>query len=158
VKWEQFDVITKYASRSDLRKSHESNLTEWCRFFGESLDFRERLLLTLRQLCSIFGVKDSRGTLLRVFLSHNDLAGSTGASRPRVTEYTDEFEREDLLIRQGRQTIVRLDKLQSSLSLWQPKTNGSFTIAESRPTLCVPFVGNRDRFRPLGHGPSNSSI
>ncbi len=123
--WEQFDVITRDAPRSDLRKFHENNLTEWYRFFGGSLDLRERLLLTLRKLCSIFGVKDSRGTLLRVFLSHNDLAGLVGATRPRVTEHIAEFEHEHLLIRQGRQMIVKLDKLDKSINFPPHKSNDS---------------------------------
>jgi CRP-like cAMP-binding protein len=129
VSWDQFDAITREAPRADLRKFHENNLTQWYRFFGGSLDLRERLLLTLLQLCSIFGVKESRGTLLRVFLSHKDLAGLVGASRPRVTEHIDEFEREHLLIRQGRQMIVRLDKLESSLSDPPRKSNASFAKA-----------------------------
>ena len=125
VSWDQFDAITRDAPRSDLRKFHENNLTQWYRFFGGSLDLRERLLFTLLQLCSMFGVKDSRGTLLRVFLSHNDLAGLVGATRPRVTEHIAEFEREHLLIRQGRQMIVRLDKLQSSINVPPHKSNDS---------------------------------
>jgi CRP-like cAMP-binding protein len=129
VSWDQFDDITKDAPRSDLRKFHENNLMQWYRFFGGSLDLRERLLFTLLQLCSIFGVKDSRGTLLRVFLSHKDLAGLVGASRPRVSEHIAEFERERLLIRQGRQMIVRLDKLESSISAPSHKSNDSLARA-----------------------------
>lgn len=129
VSWDQFDFITREAPRSDLRKFHENNLTQWYRFFGGSLDLRERLLLTLLQLCSIFGVKESRGTLLRVFLSHEDLAGLVAATRPRVTEHIAEFEREHLLIRQGRQMIVRLDKVERSISAPPRKTNASFAKA-----------------------------
>ncbi len=156
VSWEQFDIITRNAARSDLRKFHEKNLTEWYRFFGGSLDLRERLLLTLLQLCSIFGVKDSRGTLLRVFLSHKDLAGLVGASRPRVTEYIDEFEREHLLIRQGRQMIVRLNKLESSLGISRLKTNDSLAragashfpiVAQLRPRSPASAVS----LKALGH-------
>ena len=133
VSWEMFDVITRDAPRSDLRKFHENNLTQWYRFFGGSLDLRERLLFTLLQLCSMFGVKDSRGTLLRVFLSHNDLAGLVGATRPRVTEHIAEFEREHLLVRQGRQMIVRLDKLQSSINVPSHKSNDSLARAGEPP-------------------------
>ena len=129
VSWDQFDLITRDASRSDLRKFHENNLMQWYRFFGGSLDLRERLLLTLLQLCSIFGVQESRGMLLRVFLSHKDLAGLVGASRPRVTEHLEEFEREHIIIRQGRQMIVRPEKLESSLGLPRPERNESFSKA-----------------------------
>src|SRR5271165_24136 len=126
VSWDQFDFITSEAPRSDLRKFHENNLTQWYRFFGGSLDLRERLLFTLLQLSSTFGVKDSRGTLLRVFLSHKDLAGLVGASRPRVTEHIAEFEHEQLLIREGRQIILQMDKLERSIGLPARKTNASF--------------------------------
>ncbi len=132
VSWDQFDLITRDAHRSDLRKFHENNLTQWYRFFGGSLDLRERLLLTLLQLCSIFGVNESRGTLLRVFLSHNDLAGLVCGSRPRVTEHIAEFEHEHLIIRQGRQMIVRLDKLESLLGIARPKANDSFLNSGAR--------------------------
>ena len=140
--WDQFDIITREAPRSDLRKFQENNLTQWYRFFEGRLDLRERLLFTLLQLCSVFGVKDSRGLLLRIFLSHDDLAGLVGASRPRVTEHIAEFEREHLLVREGRQMIVCLDKLESSLGLQRSKTNDSFgkswcatTFAECTPDL-----------------------
>ena len=152
VSWDQFDVITKDAPRSDLRKFHENNLTQWYRFFGGSLDLRERLLFTLLQLCSNFGVKESRGTLLRVFLSHNDLAGLVGASRPRVTEHIAEFEREHLLVRQGRQMIVRLDNLESSINVPPRKTNNS--LARAGAPLQFPDVGQRYRTRSIAEAAS----
>ncbi len=133
--WDQFDIITRAAPRSDLRKFQENNLTQWYRFFEGRLDLRERLLFTLLQLCSVFGVKDSRGLLLRIFLSHDDLAGLVGASRPRVTEHIAEFEREHLLVREGRQMIVCLDKLESSLGLQRSKTNDSLARAGAQPHL-----------------------
>ena len=106
--WDQFDTITRSASPSDLRAFHQNNLTQWYQwslgFLG--FDVRERLLFTLRHLCSTFGITESRGTFLPVFLSHKDLADLVGATRPRVTEHLAELEREHLLIRQGRQLIV----------------------------------------------------
>lgn len=135
VSWDQFDEITREAPRAELRKFHEHNLTQWYRFFGGSLDLRERLLFTLLQLSSIFGVKDSRGTLLRVFLSHKDLAGLVGASRPRVTEHIAEFAHEQLLIRQGRQIILRMDKLERSIGVPAHATNASFAKAGAQPRL-----------------------
>jgi CRP-like cAMP-binding protein len=64
----------------------------------------ERLGMTLLELCSDFGLEDSRGTLLRVAFNHKDIAGLVGASRPRVTEHLARLEREHLVFRQGRQT------------------------------------------------------
>ena len=53
----------------------------------------------------------SRGTLLKASFSHQDIADLVGASRPRVTEHLAQLEREHLIIRQGRQLIVCVDKL-----------------------------------------------
>ncbi|MGB0062630.1 Crp/Fnr family transcriptional regulator [Candidatus Binatus sp.] len=138
VNWDQFDLITRDVPRADLRKFHENNLTQWYRFFGGSLDLRERLLLTLLQLCSIFGVQESRGMLLRVLLTHKDLAGLVGASRPRVTEHMEKFEREHIIVRQGRQMIVCLDKLESSLGIPRRERNQSFSKGGAQSRL--PYV------------------
>jgi CRP-like cAMP-binding protein len=114
--WDQFDLITRTAPRSALERFHENDLLQEYRFFESGLslllglDLRARLMSTLLQLCSTFGVRESRGTLLRVSLSHKDLADLVGASRPRVTEHLAELEREHLLIRQGRQLIVSVDE------------------------------------------------
>ncbi len=137
--WDQFDIITREAPQSALRTFNENNLMLWYRFFGASLDLRDRLLFTLLQLCSIFGVTESRGTLLRVALTHDDLAGIVGASRPRVTEYLAEFERKHLLIRQGRRLIVRLDKIENSIGVRLPKMNESCAKAGAQPHF--PYVG-----------------
>ncbi len=131
--WDRFDVITRAAPQSALRKFHEDNLMQWYRFFAEGLDLHERLLLALLQLCSNFGVVESRGTLLRVSLSHKDLAGLVGASRPRVTEHLAELVRQHLLIRQGRQLIVCLDKIESSIGVPPHKTNDSYAKAGAQP-------------------------
>jgi CRP/FNR family transcriptional regulator len=116
VSWDQFDAITKAVSPSALRTFHENNLKQWYRwslgFLG--LDVRERLLFTLRQLCSNFGVMESRGSLFRIVVSHRDLADLVGASRPRITEQLAELERKHLIVRQGRQLIVCQDKIDNS--------------------------------------------
>jgi hypothetical protein len=109
-------------------------MMQWYRwslgFLG--LDLRERLLFMLRHLCSIFGIKESRGTLLPIFLSHKDLADLVGATRPRVSEHLAELGREHLLIRQGRQLIVCLDKIENSTNVPPPETNGSFVKASAQ--------------------------
>ncbi len=55
--------------------------------------------------------------LLRASFSHRDIADLVGASRPRVTEHLAQFERENLVIRQGRQLIVRVDEIEHSKEL-----------------------------------------
>ena len=76
-----------------------------------NLDLHERIAITLLELASDFGIKESRGALLKASFSHQDIADLVGASRPRVTEHLAQLEREHLIIRQGRQFIVRVDKI-----------------------------------------------
>lgn len=118
--WEQFDVITSRSSQSAFRKFHQINLQQWYRLLLRgssflSLGLHERIGLALLELCTDFGIADSRGTLLRVAFSHRHLANLVGASRPRVTEHLARLERDRLLIRQGRQLVVRTDKLEDSV-------------------------------------------
>jgi DNA-binding transcriptional ArsR family regulator len=81
-----------------------------------SLGLHERIGLALLELCSDFGIADSRGTLLRVAVSHGHLANLVGASRPRVTEHLARLERDGLVIRQGHQLVVRAEELKDSIS------------------------------------------
>jgi CRP/FNR family transcriptional regulator, cyclic AMP receptor protein len=71
-----------------------------------NLDLHERIAITLLELAADFGIKESRGMLLRASFSHQDIADLVGASRPRVTEHLARLESEHVIIRQGRQTIV----------------------------------------------------
>ena len=66
------------------------------------------------------------GTLLRIPVSHKDLADLVGATRPRITEHLAELERKHVLIRQGRQLIVRLDKIENLTSVPAPRANHLF--------------------------------
>jgi CRP-like cAMP-binding protein len=120
--WDEFNAITTAASRSAFAQFHQSNLTHWSRLLMRgssllSLGLHERLGMTLLELCSDFGVEDSRGTLLRVVFSHKDLASLVGASRPRVTEHLAQLEHEHLVFRQGRQLIVNVGQLGNSMGI-----------------------------------------
>jgi CRP/FNR family transcriptional regulator, cyclic AMP receptor protein len=130
VSWDRFNAIAGNAPRITFREFHRNNLKLWYRLLirGSSLlglGLRERLGLTLLELCSDFGVEESRGTLLRVSFSHQDIANLVGASRPRVTEHLAELEREHLVIRQGRQLIVRADKIGNGIGIPLSRETGS---------------------------------
>jgi CRP-like cAMP-binding protein len=117
---EEFDGITAKPRGSAFKNLHENDLKQWYRLFLRSsmflnLGLRDRIAITLIELCVDFGIADSRGTLLRVFFTQKDIADLVGASRPRVTEYIAELEREHFVIRQGRQMIVQPAKLQESM-------------------------------------------
>jgi CRP/FNR family transcriptional regulator len=119
--WDDFDRITANAPESASKKFHENDLKQWYRLLLRSSSFlklglRERVAIALLELCSDFGVEESRGTLLTVPLSHKDIADLVGASRPRVTEHLAELERERFVIRQGRQLVVQVKKLSESIA------------------------------------------
>ena len=84
-------------------------LQRYTNFIG--LSVRERLAGALLELGAKFGVDDARGKLITLNLTHADLAELVGASRQRTTEQLNEFERERMLIRDGRRLIIAVDKL-----------------------------------------------
>ncbi len=84
-------------------------VVRYANFVG--LGLRERLAGALLELSTKFGVRDSRGTLLTVKLTHADLAELVGASRQRTTEQLNDFERQRVIIRDGRQLIIVPEKL-----------------------------------------------
>jgi CRP-like cAMP-binding protein len=87
------------------------------------LDLHDRVALTLLELCSDFGIEESRGMLLSAPFTHQDIADLVCASRPRVTEHLAQMEFDHLIIRQGRQLIVDFERM--------VKTFGSPPPAES---------------------------
>jgi CRP-like cAMP-binding protein len=116
-----FEAIAVNASEPASKKMHENALQQWYRLLLRgsgylNLGLHERVALALLELCSDFGVQDSRGTLLRAPFSHKDIAELVGASRPRVTEHLAKLERDRFILRQGRQLIVHAGKLSDSMA------------------------------------------
>jgi CRP-like cAMP-binding protein len=101
-------MAASYSGRWDLVQLRCSN------FMGCTLE--ERVALILLELSENFGVRDGQGVRLTVPARHKDLAELVGASRPRVTEYLTSFERKHVIVRDGRQLIVRRDRLESFLA------------------------------------------
>jgi CRP-like cAMP-binding protein len=119
--WKHFESITVNGYESAFRKFHENDLKHCYRLLRRTagflkLDLHERVAITMLDLCDDFGIEDARGTLLPVSLSHKDIAGIVGASRPRVTEHLEQMERDHLLCRQGRQFIVSAGKVSNFLA------------------------------------------
>ncbi len=117
---DEFDGITEKSTGSAFKHLRENDLKQWYRLLLRSSSFlnlglRERIAITLLELCSDFGIEEARGTLLRVSFSHKDIANLVGASRPRTTEHLARLERENFIIRQGRQLVVLVSKLQESI-------------------------------------------
>ena len=94
-------------------------LVRYANFVG--LGLRERLAGALLELAEKFGVRDSRGTLLTIKLTHADLAELVGASRQRTTEQLNDFEREGVITRDGRRLIIVPEKLWQVAQTPQPE-------------------------------------
>jgi CRP-like cAMP-binding protein len=73
----------------------------------------ERLAIALLQLGSEFGVPDPRGLLLRISLTMDQLAQLVCASRQKTAEQMTQLEHEDLIVKQGRQVVLRPDRLEA---------------------------------------------
>ena len=101
-------LAASYAGRWDLVQLRCSN------FMACTLE--ERVALILLELSENFGVPDKQGVRLTVPARHQDLAELVGATRPRVTEYLASFERNHLIVRDGRQLIVNRDRLEKFLA------------------------------------------
>jgi hypothetical protein len=93
-----------------------------CKF--HELQLEERVALILLELADNFGVPDRLGVRLTIPARHKDLAELVGASRPRVTGYIALLEREHMIIREGRQLIIRRDRLESFLAQRHSSANG----------------------------------
>jgi Crp-like helix-turn-helix domain len=101
-------MATSYLGRWDLVQLRCAN------FMGCTLE--ERLALILLELSENFGDKDKRGTRLTITLRHQDLADLVSATRPRVTEFLNQFERDHMIVRDQRHLIVRRDRLENFLA------------------------------------------
>jgi CRP-like cAMP-binding protein len=161
--WNDFKGITVHSAQSAFGRFHQNDLQQWYRLLLRSsnflnLDLHERIVITLLELASDFGIEDSRGALLRAFVSHKDIADLVGASRPRVTEHLAQLECEHLIIRQGRQLIVCTDKIGAATAAPPPSTDGQAFIDPSsrahssrKQNFSRPAFRRNDRFHQLLH-------
>jgi hypothetical protein len=67
VSWADFEGITPNAPESAFRQFHSNDLKQWYRLLLRSSSFlnlglHERIAIALLELCSDFGIKESRGT------------------------------------------------------------------------------------------------
>jgi CRP/FNR family cyclic AMP-dependent transcriptional regulator len=115
-----FIEIALGVASADFKRMADSYSGRWdlvqlrCANFM-SCTLEERIALILLELGENFGIRDQQGVRLTVPARHKDLAELVGASRPRVTEYLIQFEREKLIVRDGRQLVVRRDRLEKFL-------------------------------------------
>jgi len=126
-------MAASYSGRWDLVQLRCANFM--------SCTLEERVALILLELSENFGVRDGQGVRLTVPARHKDIAELVGASRPRVTEYLALFEREHLIVRDGRQLIVRRDRLENFLA----QRHSSASPSEFHLNGQLPRVSVRNR-------------
>lgn len=120
VDFQKFIEISLGIESNNFKRMADNYLVRWdlvqlrcSNFMGCTLV--ERLALALLELAENFAVADPGGLRLTVSTRHKDLAELVGASRPRVTEYLNEFERKRMIVWRDRQLIVKRDRLVSFL-------------------------------------------
>ena len=106
----------------DFRCVMESTISRWVGLLQryshfQTLSKRQKLALALLEIAQKFGIQDARGTVLSLPLTHNGLAELIGSSRPKVSEYMKDFERQQLVVRDGRRFIVRPERLREMVNL-----------------------------------------
>ena len=75
----------------------------------ETLVFRDvtsKLAELLLDLADEYGVEDSRGTLIALKITHQELANLIGSTRETVSLTLSQFKRKDLVTTEGRKVIV----------------------------------------------------
>jgi CRP-like cAMP-binding protein len=75
-------------------------------FHSHGLSVEHRLNRALRELGTKVGIKDSRGTILDIPITHQALAELVGASRPKVTEAIRKMIRSGKIVRDHRRMIL----------------------------------------------------
>lgn len=70
------------------------------------LNILSRTVVALIELGSDFGVRDDRGTVLRISPTHQQLADLVGASRSKITRMLAELEARGIIIRHRRQIVI----------------------------------------------------
>jgi CRP-like cAMP-binding protein len=123
------DVFTRIMlgmRSSEYRPLLNIHLRSWVAMFLRSsksavgLAIRERVAVTLLELGSDFGIRESRGLLLSLSIRHDELADLSGTTRSKVTHVLGDFERRGIIIRTGRRLIIHEDRLSASLQDRQP--------------------------------------
>jgi len=98
----------------------ENDLLHWTRMLRRTSEIftnlDERIVITMLDLCDDFGLQRSRGVLVTVPISQEDLASLVGASCFRIVKH---LERNHLLMHQGNRFVVN----QKALLKWRNATN-----------------------------------
>jgi CRP-like cAMP-binding protein len=113
--WESFMGVDANLSVSSLRRFIQGNSVQFSKVLARGggfleMNLHDRLIVTLLQLADDFGLPDARGRLIPLYLNHKALADLACGSRPKVTEHLAELEREQVILRDGRRFIVKIEQ------------------------------------------------
>lgn len=99
-------------------------LTRYPGFIG--LDLRSRVALALLELGASFGAQNTRGIVLTISPTQQELADLVGASRPKVSIVLGEFVRRRAIYREGRHIAIVPSRLEdmAQLHLTAPSERG----------------------------------
>jgi CRP/FNR family transcriptional regulator, cyclic AMP receptor protein len=133
----ELDQTTLVRLLEHLNAAWSSVLYRSIVFLGAS--FRQRLAITFEDLASRFGVKEKRGMLLRIKLSHADLAEMIDGSRTLVTRLIGEMVARQALYRDAGRYIVPGTAVATNLmnvkaAIVQPRTlNRTSNLSMTHP-------------------------
>jgi CRP-like cAMP-binding protein len=114
--------------------SWSSRAWSYAQFLGMPL--RDRLQTVFANLAARFAVRDARGIMLTVELSHDDLAEMIGSSRPMVSRLIADMMSQRIIARQGKNYIL-LNNSGANNSPAGGTTNNSAARGTAVPRLKV---------------------
>ena len=117
----------------------------YARFLGMS--FRDRLQTVFTNLAARFGVRDDRGMLLAVELSHDDLAEMIASSRPMVSRLIAEMMDQRVIGRQGKHYILLSKSEPERIAEPRMKATKSFAVRGCSPIAAAAPVRLRASLR-----------
>jgi CRP/FNR family cyclic AMP-dependent transcriptional regulator len=95
-------------------------LTRYPGFTG--LDLRSRVAHALLELGASFGAQNTRGIVLTITPTQQELADLVGASRPKISIVLSEFIRRRAIYREGRRIAIVPSRLEEIGRLFRPGT------------------------------------
>src|SRR5215469_10808913 len=129
-------AMLKTMSPASLVTLLEDVNTTWSEVFSScakflGLSFRDRLQWVFHYLAERYGVRDTRGILLTLELSHEDLAEMIASSRPMVSRLIAEFVKQGELAHQGKHYIL-VKRAASSIQPVPPASKASAPVSRER--------------------------
>jgi len=96
-------IIYRFAQLIGERRREAEEMTEVLLYRG----VRERLVSMLLRLSKEYGIQDARGKLLRIKITHQDLASMIGSSRETVSLTMGDLKREGVIEVNERKIIIK---------------------------------------------------